>query len=343
MRWWPRRRSRYALSLALQGGGAHGAFTWGVLDALLEDGRLRFDGVSGTSAGAMNAVVLAHGLSLGGADDAREALQTFWQAVAASVAPFESILGADPQTGAASPAMRLLLALTRQLSPRQFNPFDVNPLRDIVTEQIDFERLRRHSPIRVFVAATRVRNGRLRVFRNDELGPAPLLASACLPSVHHAVEIDGEPYWDGAFSANPAVFPLIYECSAPDILLVLLSPQEFGPAPHSVGEVRAHTVELAFNATFQREMLALARAQRYAQSGTFTLGRLERRLRRLCLHAVEASELVAALPAESRLATRLAFLERLRDAGREHAFQWLERHHAQLGKTSTVDLIQRFG
>jgi NTE family protein len=193
-----------SLNLALQGGGAHGAFTWGVLDALLEDSAFDFEGVSGTSAGAMNALCLAHGLMTGGRDGARETLARFWTSVAAS-SPFAS----SGEAGAGmNQALQLMLLWTNHLNPEQLNPFDLNPLRDILGEQFDFARLRRESPVKLFIAATQANSGKLRLFRNHELSVDTLLASACLPTIHRTIVIDGEPYWDGGYSANPAVFPL---------------------------------------------------------------------------------------------------------------------------------------
>ena len=210
-----------ALNLALQGGGAHGAYSWGVLDCLLEDGRYGFDGISGTSAGAMNALVLADGLMKGGPQWARLALEEFWQAIADSV-PLDLSMPVQGGEGLAlMPATRMMLNWTQYLSPYQLNPLNFNPLRQLLKERVDFEGLRRHSPVRLFLAATNANTGKLRLFRNAELSVEAALASACLPMIHHAVEIDGEPYWDGGYSANPAVFPLFYECDSPEILLVL--------------------------------------------------------------------------------------------------------------------------
>ena len=334
-----RSRKTRPLNLALQGGGAHGAFTWGVLDALLEDGRLDFEGVSGTSAGAMNAVVLAHGLLQGGRDGAREALAHFWRTVAGS-APLISA-GADAESGGLPPSVQMMLYWMQQLSPQQFNPLDINPLRDIVSAQIDFERLRADCPLKLFIAATNANSGRLRLFRNRELSAASVLASACLPTLHHAIEIDGEPYWDGAYAANPAVFPLLYECASADILLVLLSPPAQGASPHTPQDIRRRSLELAFKSNFLREMHSLAHARAYAGRSLLPLGRLERRLRQANIHLIAADELMGRLAAESKLTTCLPFLEMLRDQGRAHATAWLAEHYPAVGRRSSVD-IERF-
>lgn len=233
--------SKPRICLALQGGGAHGAFTWGVLDFLLEASDLQFEGVSGTSAGAMNAVVLADGLMKGGRDGARAALAEFWREVAASV-PFEvAVRTLDGESVTLTPAMKMMMGWTSLFSPYELNPFDLNPLRKLVTRMVDFERLRRRSPVKLFIAATAANTGRLRLFKEHELTVDSILASACLPSIHHSVEIDGEPYWDGGFTANPAVFPLFYECPGRDILLVLINPLRHRDTPRSAEEIRTRS------------------------------------------------------------------------------------------------------
>lgn len=333
------------LNLALQGGGAHGAFTWGVLDALLEDGRCDFEGVSGTSAGAMNAVCLAQGLMAGGRDGARAALAAFWTAVAGS-SPFDP---AGDGT-ALAPALKLMLQWTDYLSPEQLNPLDLNPLRDIVAAQIDFAGLRRHSQIKLFIAATHANSGKLRIFRNPELSVEALLASACLPTIHRSVVIDGEAYWDGGYSANPAVFPLFYECAAPDILLVLLTPLRYDATPDSAPDIRLRLRELAFNSTFLREMRMFAHLREHIERDGrprwlpdwLRLSRFERRARALRFHAISADALLKDLPAESKLAVNLPFFERLRDSGRAHAQDWLAAHRPALGRRATLDLGQLF-
>jgi NTE family protein len=331
-----------AVSLALQGGGAHGAFTWGVLDHLLEDGRLRFDGVSGTSAGSMNAVVLAQGLMVGGFDGARAALSKFWNTVADS-APFVASMpageGGFPVLG---PVVRLMLQLADHLSPAQLNPFDLNPLRDIVASQIDFEQLRARSPVKLFIAATHANSGKLRVFRSAELSVDTILASACLPTIHHSVIIDGEPYWDGGYSANPAVFPLFYHCGSPDILLVLLTPLRYKETPRTAYDIKARQRELGFQSTFLREMRVFAHLREFVSGSWMPLGRLERRVARVRFHMIAADELMSELPAETKLIADKRFFTMLRDSGREHAKAWLDEHRAALGKRSTVDLASLF-
>ncbi len=310
-----------------------------MLDALLEDGRLRIDGVSGTSAGAMNAVMLAQGLAEGGTDGARAALRGFWSAVAAS-APFEVAMPtADGKDMRLAPAMRLLLQWTHYFSPDQLNPFDLNPLRDILTAQVDFERLRAQSPVRLFIAATNANTGKLRLFRTPELTPDAVLASACLPTMHRSVLIDGEPHWDGGYAANPAVFPLFHECDARDILLVMLAPLKHSATPQSAADIKGRMMELAFNATFLREMRMFAHLrERAAATPWWRRGDLDRRLAGTHFHVVEASEVMRELSAESKVAANMRFFEMLFALGRERAGAWLSAHHADVGRRSSVDL-----
>jgi len=330
------------LNLALQGGGAHGAFTWGVLDALLEDGRTRFEGVSGTSAGAMNAVVLAQGLMAGGPDGARAALQTFWSTVAGS-APFEvAVPAADGKNMLLAPPLKLLLQWSHYFSPEQLNPFDLNPLRDIITAQIDFERLRHDSPVKLFISTTHANSGQLRLFRTPELTPEVILASACLPTMHRSVMIDGEPYWDGGYSANPAVFPLFEECNARDIMLVMLAPLTHKSTPASAQDIRNRMMELAFNATFLREMRMFAHLRHHVNQSWLKLGAFERRLAHTHFHLIEASELMSELSTESKLAANMQFFSMLKALGQASAHAWLAHHHGDIGQRSSADLGELF-
>ena len=337
----PRRPLRM-INLALQGGGAHGAFTWGVLDRLLEDGRIGFDGASGTSAGAMNAVVLAHGLAQGGSDGAREALEKFWKAVAGGMPASSTTVSEDGKTVTLAPAFRRMLAWANYFSPEQFNPFDLNPLRDVIAAQVDFERLRTRSPVKLFIAATNANTGKLRLFQGAELSAEAVLASACLPTVHRAVEIDGVPYWDGGYSANPAVFPLFYECRSRDILLVLLSPLQHKETPSSAQDIRERTLEIAFTSTFLREMRMFAHLRDYVKKTRFPIGRFERRIAHTNFHVIDAQEFMDDLTAESKLAANWKFFEALRDLGRERAGAWLALHYERIGKASSVEIADLF-
>jgi NTE family protein len=329
------------LSLALQGGGAHGSFTWGVLDALLAHGRHPIRAISGTSAGAINAVVLADGWLNGGPDGAREALARFWSAVGRQL-PFKWFTVGNGEDVGLSPAARAMLHWTRYLSPYQLNPLDLNPLRELLRAQVDFERLRRASEIQLFVSASNATSGRLRVFRTREIGVEAVLASACLPTLHHAVEIDGEPYWDGGYTANPALFPLIVDGRPADLLIVMLSPLAHVGAPRSAQEIQERVLEITFNAAFLREARLLGEAQLLARRSWLPMGTLERRVRRMRFHLIDAHDELGALPTETKLIAHLPFLERLRDRGRERAQAWLAQHDGAIGQRSSVDLLRTF-
>lgn len=297
------------ISLALQGGGSYGAFTWGVLDRLLEDERIEVKGVSGASAGAINAAVLGHGLTIGGRQGARRALADFWNSVA------------DTLPGS---LVESLVFLTRFLSPSQINPFNLNPLRDILAAQIDFERLRSGCELPMFISATNVRTGMPRLFRTREITADVLLASACLPSIHRTVEIDGEAYWDGGLSANPPVRPLLYECEAADIVMVLLHADRRPELPVTADDISARWTELSFSATLFSELDGISLAKREAERSTVLGGRLERRLRRLQLHSLCPPQVMNRMSMQSRLNTHSAFMDSLFEAGRTQADAWLQ-------------------
>jgi len=334
------------VNLALQGGGAHGAFTAGVLDRLLEERGLRIEGVTGTSAGAVNAVLLAHGLMQGSNDAARQALAEFWNQVS-SLSLFEQqgwnlvnqgFMGMKPT----NMATRAMLELFRFTSPYQFNPFDLNPLREVLLRIVDFDQLRSRSPLKLFVSATHVLTGKIRIFRNAELAPDVILASACLPHLHHAIEIGGEYYWDGAFSGNPPIYPLIFDCEREDILVVMLHPLRHNELPRGAREISERLIELSTNAAFLREMSSIAYSQRSARRpGLFKSAR-ERRFKRLHFHLIEASELMSSLEYPSKYNTDAAFITMLWEAGQEHATLWLEDNRRHLGRRSSVDLEDMF-
>jgi NTE family protein len=331
------------LNLALQGGGAHGAFTWGVLDALLEDGRIEFDGLSGTSAGAMNAVALAHGWLDGGRDGARAALRRFWTALADTV-PMD-VTREDGEGGVRLvPALRLWMAWAHYVSPAQFNPLDLNPLRCLLAQQIDFERLRRASPFRLFIAATHADSGRLRLFGRQDLDVDALLASGCLPTVFRAPRIAGQAYWDGGYAANPAVFPLLEGGRTPDTLLVLLSPLALPPLPDAAPAQAIHDriAEIAFSASFRREMQALVRERAAARPRWWTPRRWAGPATRARFHLIESQPALDHLHGESRLAVNLRFFETLHDLGRASAASWLEANFDALGQRDSVDLAEKF-
>ena len=329
------RRRRTPLNLGLQGGGAHGAFTWGVLDALLEREDLAFDAVSGASAGALNAVALAAGLLEDGRAGARAKLAALWEAIAGAIPA--ALLPA-----AGLPGDAWLGIATRMMSPYQFNPFDVDPLRHVLSRTIDFEALRRHSPLQLYIAATDVADGKARLFGTAELSREVLLASTCLPHLRQAVRIGDRHYWDGGYSANPPVLPLVFERAAADTLIVLVDPIEQGQVPTSAAEIARRLGALAFNAPLRREIELIEHWRSLAGEGVTLGSRRQRRLRRHRFHLIEAGAATGDLTPASKLYPAWPLLERLRDLGRAAARTWIELHATALGSRSTVDLAMRF-
>lgn len=333
------------IALALQGGGSHGAFTWGVLDRLLEDGRLNVEAISGASAGAMNAVVLAHGFTIGGRDGAREALAKFWGRIASS-AVFRFVPNdffAPSGLGAGSrlaPPVEAYLSLARFFTPDQLNPLGLNPLRDLLAGQIDFERLRSACGIDLFIATTQVSSGRLRVFRTRELTLDVLLASACIPSLHQTVLIDGEPHWDGGLTANPPLLPLVHQSAARDVVMVLLHLFPRDGMPDTADEIAYRLAEIGFSAALFAELNGLAWMRQEALQSWFGFGRLERKLRQLKMHLIDEPALMSQLSTLSKLNTDSSFINALRDAGRERADAWLKANFDAVGRRSTFELEQ---
>lgn len=339
------RRRRRRLNLALQGGGAHGAYTWGVLDALAGCEALAFEGLSGSSAGAVNAVLYAEGWRRDGRAGARRALADFWLTLAARV-PSEWMVRGEGEQIALSPAAHWMMRWLGQFSPEQINPTNRDALRELLAEQVDFAALRAHSPFKLFIAATQVSSGKLRLFRETELTLDALVASTCLPRLHHPVTIGGEAYWDGGYAANPAVFPLVADCDSADILLVLLNPLRRHESPQGVAAIDERTLELAFGAGLMREMAAIVQAGDVARGGWgrswgFS-GRLERRLNALRFHMIDTQDLASVQRGETRLIAHGPFLELLRDQGRERAQAWIAAHERDVGARTTVDLRRWF-
>jgi NTE family protein len=330
-------RDPVAVDLGLQGGGAHGAFTWGVLDRLLEESWLQFDGVSGTSAGAMNAAVMADGLADGGPPQARVALEQFWKRVSDAAllsplrrGPIEILTGR--WTLDYSPVFAALDIAARVLSPYDTNPLGSNPLRQILADSVDFERLVK-APIRLFVTATNVRTGRGRIFRNADITPDVLLASACLPTLFQAVEIDGEAYWDGGYSGNPSMAPLIRECHASDTILVQINPIERPGTPRTAREIHNRLNEVAFNAVLIKELRSAALLRQVADPGSGE-GAILAKMR---IHRI-ASDVMVDLGYSSKLLAEWEFFLMLRDEGRRAAAAFLDAHGNDLGRRSTLDL-----
>ena len=326
------------LNLALQGGGAHGAFTWGVLDSLLEDPEVAFEGISGSSAGAMNAVVLADGWIKGGAQGAREALAAFWTEIGKQMP--RGMTQGQGDAISLSPASKMLANWASMFAPSQLNPMGLDPLRDLLVKQVDFEAIRRESPFKLFVAATQVKTGKLRIFREHELSVDMLLASACLPKIHHPVEIDGELYWDGGYAANPAIFPLFYDCASADILLVLLNPLSHDDTPRTVEEIQERIAEFSFSANFLREMQTFARAAEFSGDSVAAPGSLGQKLQDVRFHMVDISGVQSLQRQDTKMLAHGPFLEKLHAEGRQQASLWLAEYIDKVGVVSTVDVKQ---
>jgi NTE family protein len=325
------------VDLALQGGGSHGAFTWGVLDRLLDADWLEVEGISGTSAGAMNAAVFAHGIAVGGREGARAALADFWRRVsrAATFSPLQRA-PIDVLTGRwtldNSPGFLAMDLMARLVSPYAFGASGINPLRDILEAAIDFERLA-SGPVKLFITATNVRTGRGRVFRRDEITPDVLLASACLPTMFQAVEIDGEPYWDGGFSGNPTLTPLVLECESQDTFLVQINPVERPDPPRTAREIASRVNEVSFNAVLLKELRMIAVLRQVVDPGSGE-GAHWAGMRMHRIH----SDLMTELGDSSKLNAEWRFLTMLRDDGRRAAEAFAAAHRADIGVRSTFDL-----
>jgi NTE family protein len=315
------------LSLALQGGGSFGAFIWGVLDRLLEEQCLVIDTISGASTGALNAVVLAAGLAEGGRDEARVRLERVWQRLsgAGAFAPFNSPSPSSPllDCNAAIASFGLDL-FTPILSTYQLNPLGLNPLRNILSDEVDFERLRTIAPVRLLVATTRVRDGRLRTFREKEISLDAVLASTCLPLLHHAVSIEGEFYWDGAYTANPALMNLASISDTTDIVLVQIAPTERdGLMPTLPPQIVKRLQQIVFNSPFLKEVEILNNLKELAEREGFFSTRIRRKFRRVRLHRINAEEAFEGLGRAGAFNLDWSFLTKLRDSGRTAAESWL--------------------
>lgn len=335
------------LSLALQGGGAHGAFTWGVVDRLLEAGRFSISGLSGTSAGAMNAVVIASGLAKGGPAEARAALAQFWRDVSRDgrLSPlqrttFDRLMG--NWSLAKTPAYIAFEMASRFLSPYDFNPLNINPLRELLEAHVDFEAIRR-SDVKVFISATNVQTGRARIFGHEEMSADAVMASACLPFLFQAVEIDGVPYWDGGYMGNPPLFPLYEHAEADDILLVQINPIRREETPRTAAEIQNRINEITFNASLLAQLRVIDQVTQMAEKGL--LSRLAlggSGYRRVRLHRIGGADQLAGLDVSSKLNAEWAFFQHLRDLGREAADVFLTAHGDDVGRRSTLDLRLEF-
>ncbi len=320
--------NRKKINLGLQGGGAHGAFTWGVLDYLLEDGRLDIEGISGASAGAMNAVMLADGLARGGPEEARKRLADFWRAASLDGklpglqrAVFDRLLSFTPFQGA--PAEAFLGALSRYLSPYDINPPNIHPLRDVIERFVDFEAVRACKDVSLFISATNVHTGRVRIFPQEALNADIVMASACLPFLFRAVEIDGVPYWDGGYTGNPAIFPFFDATLSEDVLIVQINPIERKSTPHTQTEITNRINEITFNSSLQAEFRAIDFVTRLIDQGRLPHGTGEGEYRRINVHRIPLDATFRNLTAGSKLNSDFDFFESLFRGGRKAARNFL--------------------
>jgi NTE family protein len=331
------------IDLALQGGGSHGAFTWGVLDRLLEDEHIHFQGVSGTSAGALNAAVLATGYQQGGRDGARQALKAFWQDVSRSGSVFAPFSASKVNTITDSfsldmlPGYKWASSFFRSFSPYEFNPLNLNPLRDVLRRHVD-EGAIRDCALHLFITATSVRTGQPRVFTGKDLSLDALLASACLPFLFQAVEIGDDAYWDGGYTGNPALYPLIYETESLDILLVRINPLVREGVPKRSEDIMDRINEITFNASLMSEMRAIAFVSRLVREGHLDPGRYKD----LRLHMVADDNGLVAFGSASKLNTEWSFLEQLFELGRASADKWMKKHRGDIGVNATLDIDKEF-
>jgi NTE family protein len=330
---------RKKVNLALQGGGSHGAFTWGVLDYLLEDGRLDIAAVSGTSAGAMNAVVMAEGWLENGRDGARENLRRFWRSISTenALSPFQAKffdLFLGPQTLGGQFSALWGDFLLHFASPYQFNPFNVNPLKKYLVDTIDFEKVRAFKEFKLFIAATNVKTGKIKVFNNPELTADHVMASATLPTLFQTVEIDGEPYWDGGYMGNPALFPFFYHSGVPDIIIIQVNPIERAAVPHSTRDIQNRLDEITFNGALMGELRAIDFVVRLIDAGKLSAEEYTRPL----VHRIDGGDLLRPFNAATKSDASWQLISSFFEFGRTSAEEWLDENYDRIGKEGTLNL-----
>lgn len=338
-----------SVNLALQGGGAHGAFCWGILDYLLEDGRLLFEGVSATSAGAANAVVLAQGLLNNNYEEARTTLHDFWKNISAKGIPysafkpipsvgFPSLSNIDTYSLDNSLLYYTFDTMTKVMSPYQFNPFNMNPLRKALEESVNFDEVRQKSTLKLFLCATNVETCKIRIFNNQDITVDSVLASACLPFLFQTVEIDGEHFWDGGFIGNPPIFPIIYNCTSQDVVIVHINPINRKGVPKTVTEILNRVNEISFNSSLMREMRAISFVSKLIENKTIAADKMKK----MFIHSVRSDDEMVTHSVSSKMNTDWKFLTYLRDKGRIVAQTWLDENYDKIGKTSSIDIDKEF-
>lgn len=338
------------INVALQGGGAHGAFAWGVLDKLLEDGRLTIEGLCGTSAGTMNACALAYGMHLGGNEKAREVLHDLWHNVHLNRAipnpwtntPFGQMADAFPMAKLVNVSMyHLMEAVTRFYSPSQLNPLKLNPLRAVLEKTIDFDELQRCDCLKLFISTTHVGSGKVRIFEQQKVSIDVALASACLPFLFEAVEIDGEHYWDGGYVGNPALWPLFYKTDTRDLLVVHINPINRDTVPTTAGEIDNRINEISFNSSLLSELRAIAFVKKLIEHDMLK-DDYQKRFKDVLVHAIRADEAMCNLSVPSKFQTDWSFLTDLRDRGRSAMTEWLDENYKHVNKKDSIDLHEEF-
>jgi NTE family protein len=331
------------INLALQGGGAHGAFTWGVLDQLLSDDRLSIEGISGTSAGAVNAVMLADGLARGGREEARQRLAEFWRAASSTGnlpalqrEVVQRLLSFTPLEG--TPIQAWFNALSRYFSPYDVNPLNINPLKDLIEHFVDFEALHACPDLQIFISATNVQTGRVRIFSREKITADAVMASACLPLLFRAVEIDGVPYWDGGYLGNPVIFPFFKTTNTEDVLVVQINPLVRHETPTSSSEIMNRINEITFNSSLIDEYRAIDFVARLIDQGRLPRGTGPGEYRRINVHRIVLERFGTHFDSFSKLSTDYDFFEMLRLSGKRAARRFMDEHFDDIGKRSTVDL-----
>ncbi|MCD6034377.1 MAG: patatin-like phospholipase family protein [Rickettsiales bacterium] len=331
------------VSIALQGGGSHVAFAWGVLDRLLEDERIKIEGISGSSGGAMNGAMVTYGLANGGREAAKKHLKTFWQEVSNALAllPFKPTT-VDKMLGntniAFSAGVVALDYMTQVFSPHQFNLLDINPFKNILDRMIDWEVLRNSDNVKLFVNATHVNTGKSTVFNHKELTRDMLLASACLPFIFKTVYVDNQPYWDGSYTGNPCLLPLLYDCKCSDLIIIQTHPINHDDTPLKAPDIMDRVTEINFNTNLMHEVRSIALVNRLLKKNVLS----DPRYRKINVHMIQAEDILASLGRSSKLNTDWQFLTHLRETGHQVASEWLDTHFNTIGEDSSLDVEKTF-
>ncbi len=343
----PKKPTTKQVNIALQGGGAHGALAWGILDAILEDGRIEIEGFSASSAGTMNALAVAQGLHEGGRDGARQKLHDFWWETSKAGAvfspvhgnPFERVLGIG--SGENPYAYFMFDTMTRLFSPYQFNPFDINPLKDVIERSFDFEKIRACDKMKLFISATNVRTGKVKVFRKEEVSLDVALASTCLPFLFKAVEIDNDYFWDGGYTANPALYPLFYQTDTSDIIIIHLNPLYREEIPTTAPAIMNRINEISFNDSLLKELRAIAFVKKLIEHDMIR-DEYKHMYKDVLVHSVRADDMMKEYSITSKFDTDWDFLTSLKDSGREGMKIWLDQHFDNIGEKASVNLHEEF-